>query len=185
MTPRPNFILGIDPGLQGALALYDNRLREGELIPTLPSHAVWDMPINSNGVDPHKLANLIAEIGWDHAGLVCVIENVSSRPRQAGAFNFGLGAGMLQGVLAAHAIPFTLVSPSVWKVAMGLQRKVGADLGGPLGAEGETQKQNKTRARKVASLLLPDMEREFARVKDDGRAEAMLLAIYFANLPSK
>ena len=174
---RPDYILGIDPGLGGALAIYDNRLPEAHLpgIDVPPCHAVFDMPVIHNkgsksAVDPVALAALVADLAWQHHGLVAVVEKVHSLPRQGGAFNFGLSAGVIHGVLASHGVPMHLVAPATWKMAMGLGRQ-SAD---------ESTDTNKTRARMVASNVFPMLAPSFSRKKDDGRAEAILLAVYYS-----
>lgn len=168
------FIIGIDPGLGGAIAFYPPMI-DGFQAPVI----LHDMPLDAEGkLDPTALAGIIVdlldevpcdELGHDYR-VHAVIENVCSRPRQAGAFAFGLSTGTIHGVLGAIGIPFSLVSPSAWKVKMGLKRH-----------EGETVEQNKTRARAVAAQLFPYAASQFKRHRDDGRAEALLLAVYFAH----
>ena len=164
----PDFILGVDPGLGGALALYNiNRPEKSR---------VFDMPLSAKGgvcaVSAHKLiaqAKTFANAD-DFWGFVvhAAIENVHSRPRQAGAFNFGLSTGIIHGVLAANGIPMTLISPSLWKVKMGLQRSLD-----------EPASATKDRARELATKLFPHLADQFKWKKDDGRAEALLLAVYY------
>lgn len=173
------FILGIDPGLGGALALY-----------TLPEDGfdtppvIHDMPNHPDGgIDAAALVQLVTDLvnGLPRHGQIhAAIENVGSRPRQAGAFAFGLSTGIIHGVLAAAGVPFTLVSPAVWKASMGLRRHVAA-----AGQAEETPAQNKTRARQLAAQLFPGAASQFKRIRDDGRAEALLLAVYFANRKEK
>jgi len=153
------YILGIDPGLYGALALYD--VSTGHT-------TVYDMPVTDGRVDPYCLADIVRQC-VSHHEIHAAVELVGSMPRQKGAFNFGLSTGVIHGVLGALAIPFTLVSPVVWKSAVGLRRSIN-----------ETQEQNKTRARALAVKLFPEMAWQFKRIKDDGRAEACLIARYFA-----
>ena len=165
MTP-PTHILGCDPGAPGALCLYE--------ISTKEIH-IYNMPISDGCVDPVKLAAIVEQFNFhpeqvDDRRIHAAIENVSSLPRQAGAFNFGRSAGVVHGVLGALGIPYSLVSPNEWKGACGLRRGVN-----------ESQDQVKTRARELASRLWPEMAAEFKRVKDDGRAEACLIARHYAN----
>ena len=161
------FILGIDPGAHGALVLLD----------ALEPHTfcVWDMPTDDQGVNPaglvltmKEVVRIVANVSDDDRRIRAVVENVGSRPRQAGAFAFGLYTGILHGVLASFAIPFELVPPSMWKPAMGLRK-----------LSDETQAQNKDRARMTATELFPQCAHMFSRKKDDGRAEALLLALYY------
>lgn len=169
MTPGYDSMvyLGIDPGLTGGLGLY---------IPAKPEQSkVLPMPLikRSTVLDPDQLAKhtqLVAHWveSYDCLGLIVAVEHVASRPRQAGAFNFGLSTGIIHGILAAQGLPFATVSPSKWKPAMGLQR----------GPE-ETYDQNKDRARRLAIRLFPHLEEDLKLKKDDGKAEALLLAVYF------
>ena len=150
------YILGIDPGMGGALALYN---------PT-ETPKLWDIPKSiDSGIDAQDLASLVGRIHLIYPGVTAVVERVSSMPHQAGAFAFGLSTGIIHGCLASHHIPFELVSPSVWKAKMGLTK-----------FPDETYAQNKTRARALASQLFPALAPQFKRVKDDGRAESALMA---------
>jgi crossover junction endodeoxyribonuclease RuvC len=158
---KPDFILGIDPGLQGALALLNVATRKLEMI--------WDMPVTDGRVDPAKLAGVV-EMCKLRGSVVAAIENVNSRPRQAGMWSFALSIGIVHGCLGAMAVPLSAVQPAQWKSVYGLRRAIN-----------ETQASTKTRARELAIKLWPDMAAEFKLIKNDGRAEAALLARYFAN----
>ena len=159
------YILGVDPGMGGALAGYDP---SGEVFKT---PVPWDIPKSTDsGIDAVALADLVEHIHLTYPGITAVVERVSGMPRQAGAFAFGLSTGIIHGCLASAGIPFELVSPSVWKAKMGLTK-----------FPGETYAENKTRARALATQLFPALAPQFKRVKDDGRAEALLLAVYWAN----
>ena len=160
LSPRPDFCLGIDPGLSGALAL----LR----CSGLKIEGVYDTPVTDGRVDPARLA-LIVGMCQLQGTIVAAVELVSSMPRQAGAFNFGVSAGVVHGVLGALGVPMVLIPPGVWKPAMGLRRGLN-----------ESQAQNKTRARDLATKLWPEHAADFAKVKFDGRAESCLLARYYA-----
>jgi len=155
-------ILGIDPGLDGALAIVD--------VGTLQLVEVLRMPVRvvhkQRKVDGVALADWLSII-LRHA----YIEEVHSRPRQAGVFDFGLNTGILHGMLYATGVPFSLVSPQQWKGHYGI-RRVGD----------ETKADKKTEARQLATQLFPTHAKEFARVKDDGVAEAALIARYGAVL---
>ena len=158
---KPTHILAIDPGLAGALCLL--RLADRSI-------QVFDMPTSEGRVDPAKLAAIVDQLNFQAGRRVhAVVELVQSRPRQAGAFNFGVSAGVVHGVLGALGIPMTLVSPNVWKGAAGLHRM-----------SGESQADVKSRARFLAQKLWPAQAALFARVKDDGRAEACLISFFYA-----
>jgi len=159
-------ILGIDPGLSGAMVLLSH---DGERIVNLA-----DMPttIGGNGkraVDASLLANIIREYisASDEAGerLEGIIERVNAMPGQGvtSMFNFGQSFGVVLGVLAALGVRHRLVHPASWKRA--------AKLIG----------QEKDEARQLALRLWPERARDFLRKTDVGRADASLIA-YFGRL---
>jgi crossover junction endodeoxyribonuclease RuvC len=151
-------ILGIDPGLTGALAWMTDA---GELI------SIDDMPTEKikvgkgerNVVAPARLALLIAKQHPVHAFL----EKVSTRPGEGavGAFSFGRGFGCIEGILAGLSISVTYAPPQVWKRALNVPK----DKGG---------------ARLRAQQMFPAHADLFARVKDDGRAESAMIASWGA-----
>jgi crossover junction endodeoxyribonuclease RuvC len=155
----PQFTLGIDPGLSGSLAL----LRcEG-----LKIESIYDMPVTDGRVDAARLA-LIVGMCQLRGTIVAAVELVSSMPRQAGAFNFGVSAGCVHGVLGALGVPMVLIPPGVWKPGCGLRRLTN-----------ESQAQNKSRARELATKLWPLQAGLFKLIKNHDRAEAALLARFF------
>ena len=158
MTPA--FALGIDPGLSGALALLHVQSK------TIDS--IFDMPVTDGRVNAAALAAIV-DMCKVRGSVHAAVELVSSMPRQAGAFNFGVSAGVVHGVLGALGVPMSLVSPGQWKPAMGLRKTLN-----------ETQADTKTRARELAMKLWPERAADFKRVKADGRAEAALIARFFA-----
>lgn len=95
-------LLAVDPGLTGALALYD-----GDLL------AVHDMPVVKGGVDAASLAALIGDLRPTAA----IVELVGAMPKQgvASTFKFGHGVGIVHGVIAALGLPMHLVTPAKWK----------------------------------------------------------------------
>jgi crossover junction endodeoxyribonuclease RuvC len=138
--------IGVDPGLTGAIALVDSY---GVLL------RVDDMPVLNGNVSPQLLNELD---DWDQCGQV-VIEDVHSMPKQgvASSFKFGRSKGVIEGYFAGQGIPLRYVAPSTWKRDLKLSKNKGA-------------------SRQMAVELWPGKASLFTRVKDDGRAEAALLA---------
>lgn len=161
------FFLGVDPGLDGAIALFDLDHPDRSSTISMPTTIRNKHRI----IAPHILATFIRQMisGKADHEILGVIENVHSRPRQAGAFNFGLSTGIIHGILAAYGIDFVLVAPTAWKPALGLSLR-----------PNETPAENKTRSRILAAKTFPHLAEAFSRVKDDGRAEALLIATYQA-----
>lgn len=150
-------ILGIDIGASGALALVTP---EGDLM------NVWDMPTLADGPKGRRAVNaaLVAEIIFKSHARAAIVEHVGARPGEGavGAFAFGRARGVLEGALAAAGVPVTFITPPTWKRLVGL----------PTGKEGA-----KDAARSLAISRWPNHAGLFARVKDDGRAEAALIAL--------
>ena len=115
---------------------------------------VYDMPVFSKEVNAAALATMFREFPPDHVYMEAV--NSFGMGRQS-AFNFGQGCGAIRGVLATLEIPFTPVSPSKWKKSFNLGK-------------------DKDESRAVATRLFPSLASQFVRKKDDGRAEAILIA---------
>ena len=150
----PRLYAGIDPGIMGAVGLVRD---DGRFA------AVLDMPIlptttGRRQVDFSGLAAILRE----HGPLAFVlVERVGPRPREGavGAFAFGHTYGGILATLAALGLPHDVVQPASWK------RKAGI----PPGAD-------KRASIATCKRLMPDAGEYLARVKDDGRAEALLLA---------
>jgi crossover junction endodeoxyribonuclease RuvC len=153
--------IGIDPGKSGAVALIE--YQHGRKI----SVDATDTPIlpaakgKKSIYDPAGMVRLLKR--WSGPDTHVFIEQVHSMPGQgvSSTFDFGKGFGMWLGILAALQIPHTIMTPQRWKKAML------ADM---------TQDKNASRAR--AAQLFPEAAELFAKVKDDGRAEALLMAEY-------
>ncbi len=142
-------ILGIDPGLDGALAVLD-----GETV-RLCDTPTCRTASGSTLVDEMACILLRPYAGRAHA----VLEAVSGRPGQgtASARSIGPRVRALAGVPGGPG-DRAGVMPAVWKRALGL---TGAD---------------KSASRGRAQALFPQVRGDLQRVKDHGRAEALLLA---------
>jgi len=149
-------VVGCDPGCGGALALISN----GRLV------GVLDMPVfrvrrgktDKAEVDAGALIDALRRWGPE----VFVLEQVGGLPGQSApaAFNFGRAVGAAEYSARGLGLRVELVAPVTWKKAMRL---------GP----------GKDEARATACNLWPEHRESFARVKDDGRAEAALIAEWF------
>lgn len=147
--------LGIDPGFSGALAV----CAPGPQLQSIIDMPVVKDPKGRTVLDMHTLYDNL-EIPEDLT--VCaVLERVSAMPGQGSAstFRFGEGYGAIQMALAARKIRTHRITPTVWKKHFGLSKVKGASRG-------------------LAQQMFPNQAHLFNRVKDDGRAEAALLALY-------
>lgn len=151
--------IGIDPGLSGAIASYDTDT--GALdVHDVPTYELVRNGKKKREVDLHSCARIIDAMAKP-AGSSILVEQVGSMPGQgvSSVFAFGKVYGILLGISAATFAPLDTVTPAVWKRAMGV-----------------TSSKDGSRAK--ASALLPRYSGMWSRVKDDGRAEAALIAIY-------
>jgi len=147
-------IIGIDPGASGAIAL----LVSGVLISVhdMPTVTVERNKSQKRQVCPAGLSLLMQQLSPHKA----IVEKVSAMPGQgvSSMFSFGRSVGIIEGVLAAKQIPVTFVTPQSW------QKQSGAAKG-------------KDGSRQRVMELFPSQAHLFARVKDDGRADAVLIAL--------
>lgn len=141
--------LGIDPGASGAFALLEGDQLLG----------INDMPTIMVKGRARVSAAMVADVIASHQPNQVVLEDVGAMPGQgvSSMFSFGRGVGVLEGVIAALGYPLVMVRPAKWK----------RDAGVPA---------DKDAARQMAMRLWPEYSNMFARKKDDGRAEAALLA---------
>lgn len=153
------YIVGIDPGLSGGIAFYDPMM---ETLDTL------EMPILKAGTKSKRVIdeNALVRLFDDKRTSIkkAYIEQVNAMPRQGvtSTFNFGMGFGIVRGIVAANFIPVEFIRPTQWKKEL----KVPS---------------NKDSARLRASQLFPRYADQWCKAKWDGRAEAAMIA-YFGSL---
>lgn len=104
-------ILGIDNGLDGAYVLLDEGVPVARHI--MP---IIKVKASKREYDTPALVRLIRDLAPDHAYL----EKAQSMPGQgvASMFSIGNGYGIQRGILAALAIPHTLVHPRTWQTVL-------------------------------------------------------------------
>jgi crossover junction endodeoxyribonuclease RuvC len=139
-------IIGIDPGFSGAWGAIKH---DGSYV------ACGDMTHNSYHIESIAvLQDIYQACGKDDR--IAVLEYVSSRPGQgvASVFKFGMAYGAAISICERLG-DWRTVTPKVWKKAMGLSKEKAESLA-------------------LARELWPTAP--LSRVKDNGRAEALLLA---------
>lgn len=152
------YVIGIDPGISGAIAFFEDGVLD----------CVVDMPTlkiaSGKTMKSHISAVTLVDIleGWSPNEAHVVTERVHARPGQgvSSMFNFGRSAGIIEGVVAALRMPHTYVTPAAWTKAVG--RAAGKDA-----------------SRMRAMELFPSKAELFKRAKDDGRADAALIAYWY------
>lgn len=151
-------VIGVDPGLKGALAFYDGTSLHTVSMPvakaaTRGNEVMWAV-LKSEFDLPYELMKP------EHV----FIERVHSKPKEgvASAFKFGYVSGGLRGFVTAYELPVTMVTPNQWKRALRVGNAKQASL-----------------AR--ACELFPNHTDQFYGPKGglrDGPAEAALIAWY-------
>ena len=152
-----DLILGIDPGLNGALALLP-------LVGPAVIAELYDMPVltlKRRELDAYRLARIIDSHAHEIAEVW--LERVWTRPGEGAVQGFAFGEvyGLIKGICCASFLPLHEVAPVVWKRAMGV-------------------KGEKDEARKAASILFPSQSDQWPLVKHHGRADAVLIGVYGA-----
>jgi hypothetical protein len=151
--------VGVDPGMSGAFALIRDQL---VVVVDMPTYMID----GKRKIDHNTLSNLLWQWAEEYYISHATIERVHAMPGQGvtSTFNFGLAYGA--AVQACAHLDTRFVHPATWKAIYGLR-------GG---------RENKNLSRDKASELFPLFRQLWARAKDDGRAEAVLLAHYGRNM---
>lgn len=155
-------VIGIDPGLSGAIAFYDTRAK------TIEVHDMPVVEVTRSGKAKKEISPaMVAHILSSHEQQIAAafVERVGAMPGQGvtSVFSFGYSTGVVIGALAACGIPTTIVTPQAWQKGMAVRG----------GKDGSRQR---------AMELWPDQADLFKRVRDNGRSDAALIAAYGAGL---
>lgn len=157
------YILGIDPGLTGAVTVLDSN---GEFVRVYDTPTVEATYGTNKGkkkrseFDTPEMRRFLLDYGND--GSICIIEKVGAMRGQGvtGMFRFGYGYGLWIGLLSGVGIPLVEVSPIRWKKAFNLI------------------KANKDKSVEKALKIFPDMKEVLFLKKHHNRADSALLAKY-------
>ena len=153
-------IIGIDPGLSGAIAVLENNKVLN----------LFEMPVMSEGkknkrqLNSALLVNLIKENMEKNEEIVVVVEQVNAMPGQGvtSMFNFGQTFGAIKGVCAALELPIYFVRPSKWKKHF------------------ELINSSKDASRTKAIEMYPKLSNQLAKKKDVNKSDAILIARYYS-----
>ena len=176
-------IVGIDPGMKGAIAVRCEGWTRLYDIPTMKAATVsGNNKRVQNDIDIKSLINIVANINacWtDRPEIVVVCEHsaglafTSNVERGAHfdnsktAFKKGYNFGIIRAVFTCYGLPFTHTPrPGDWKRLLKL---TDAKL---------TYTQKKEKARLEAIRLFPALEQFLRHKKDADRAEALLLTVW-------
>jgi hypothetical protein len=157
-------IVGVDPGLHGALGFFD---------PEFPGLcSAEDFPSADGELVPAQIAKMLETM----RPTVAVVEDVHAMPTDSAssAFAFGRNVGVVLGVLGSLRIPVHFVRPQAWKSHFKIKA--------PAATTAKEKRAAKAAAKEMArSLVLqqfPASADYFQRKLDADRAEAVLIARY-------
>ena len=162
-----DYVLGIDPGTNGALALYNATDGLVSNIWRIPNQEVIltnkKKTKRINIPELWKLYNLIYNNVINENGTLYIhIEKVQAFGKESApaAFNFGYAAAIPAALSHALGIVPTLIHPSIWKRNIGLQAS------------------EKDESRLLAIKLFPELTTLLKYKKDVDLADAIHIAMY-------
>ena len=152
-------IIGIDPGLSGAIAILENN----------KVLYLFDMPVMSEGkknkrqLNSAQLVKLLNDHITNKDETCVVVEQVNAMPGQGvtSMFNFGQSFGILKGICSAMQLSVYFVRPAKWKKYYNLINS------------------EKDASRTRAIEIFPYYSSHLSKKKDSNKADAILIASYF------
>ena len=155
-------IIGIDPGLTGAIAvLEDKKVIE-----------LFEMPVMAEGkknkrqLNSAQLVKLLKDNidNKKNEEVSVVVEQVNAMPGQGvtSMFNFGQSFGAIKGICAALGLSIFFVRPSKWKKHF------------------ELINSSKDSSRTKVIEMYPVLSSRLSKKKDVNKADAILIARYFS-----
>ena len=158
MNSNKEVIVGIDPGVSGAICI----LRNGKVTMTCDMPIMVDGTKSKRQVNAAELANILINEKIGEQDKI-ILESVSAMPGQGvtGMFSFGQSFGVIKGVCAALKLPLHLVRPVKWKKHFNL-----------LNSE-------KDASRTKVIEMYPYISSQVSKKKDSNKADAILIAKYF------
>lgn len=160
----PNWVIGIDPDLSGALAVVksDDSSCSAQVFDS--PHLI--VPVGKRlrkRLDARSIVEMVRSLEAP-LGSTAYIEQSIPFPQDGkqGWWSGGFGYGLWIGILVSSGFSVVPVPSILWKNVFGI-------------AGGRFSKDD---SRRVASLLFPSLDDQLKRKKDHGRADALLIAAY-------
>ena len=154
-------VIGIDPGLSGAIAIMENN----------KVLKIFDIPVMSEGkknkrqLNSALLVSLLRENIRNNEEVAVVVEQVNAMPGQGvtSMFNFGQTFGAIKGICAALDLPIFFVRPSKWKKHF------------------ELINSSKDASRTKAIEMYPKWSNQLSKKKDVNKSDAILIARFYSD----
>tara|TARA_Y100001935_G_C17200442_1_gene454777 strand:- start:227 stop:718 length:492 start_codon:yes stop_codon:yes gene_type:complete len=152
-------IIGIDPGLSGAIAVLEDKKVLG----------IYEMPVMAEGkknkrqLNSAQLVDIIKNNIIESEEIAVVVEQVNAMPGQGvtSMFNFGQTFGAIKGVCAALELPIFFVRPSKWKKYFDLINS------------------SKDSSRTKVIEMYPSLSSQLTKKKDVNKSDAILIARFY------
>ena len=155
------FIIGIDPGISGAICFFEN----GKIIGIIDMPNMTDGKKNKKQVNGSQIFNEISKRinNIDVKEVRVVIEQVSAMPGQGvtSMFNFGQTFGILKGICSAMQLSMYFVRPAKWKKYFNLINS------------------EKDASRTRVIEIFPYISSQLSKKKDSNKADAILIASFY------
>ncbi len=152
-------IIGIDPGLSGALAILSNN----EVISLIEMPVMSEGKKNKRQLNSAQLVKLLKDSINETEETVVVVEQVNAMPGQGvtSMFNFGQTFGAIKGICAALGLPIHFVRPAKWKKHF------------------ELINASKDASRTKVIEMYPSLSNELSKKKDVNKSDAILIARFY------
>ena len=153
-------IVGIDPGLSGAIAILENN----------KVLSIFEIPVMSEGkknkrqLNSAQLVKLLKDNISKNEEVSVVVEQVNAMPGQGvtSMFNFGQTFGAIKGISATLKLPIFFARPSKWKKHF------------------ELINSSKDASRTKAIEMYPSFAEKLSKKKDVNKSDAILIARFFS-----
>ena len=154
-------IIGVDPGINGAISIIENK----KILEVYDTPTMIDGKKNKRQINSAQVSSIFKERLNLNKDVIVVVEQVNAMPGQGvtSMFNFGQSFGVIKGICAALSLPIHFVRPTKWKKHFNLI------------------KTNKDASRTKVIESYPEISSKLHRKKDSNRADAILIALYFAS----
>jgi len=160
-------IIGIDPGISGALCFFE----DGKVEEMLEMPVMAEGKKNKRQINGPQLYNEISKRvnKFQKKDVIVIIEQVSAMPKQGvtSMFNFGQSFGVLKGICSAMQLSMHFVRPAKWKKYFNLI------------------KTEKDASRTKVIEIFPYVSSQLSKKKDSNKADAVLIASFFYNTYKK
>ena len=161
------FIIGIDPGITGAICFFE----DGQVKDIIEMPSMADGKKNKRQINgPQTYNEILSRIeSIPNKDIFVIIEQVSAMPGQGvtSMFNFGQSFGVIKGICSAMQLSMHFVRPAKWKKYFGLI------------------KSEKDASRTKVIEIFPYISSKLSKKKDSNKADAVLISSFFYNTYQK